>query len=165
MAKGHRYLGPRWVVLPDDPAVDQKASDPIKYQESLYKEGLVILEGHKPTRFQIQPLTVRQKRYAVAKEFDTDMILRCGLLAVENFIVELEDGVITGPKQPDRKDRGGEMGCCASSEWSDDFPLHLRDRSNLSGMILTVTEPDPLSLRPSDEPSGASPSSEKESTE
>lgn len=164
MAIGHRYLGPRWVVLPTDPAVDEKASDAVRYQTSLYKEGLVIKESHKPTRFQISPLTVRQKRYAVAKEFDTDLIIRCGLVAVENFVVELEDGTITTARQPDRKDRGGEMGVCASSEWADEFQLHLRDRSTLAGMILAVTEPDPLSCKPSDAQSGGSESSEKEST-
>lgn len=164
MAKGHRYLGPRWVVLPDDPAVDEKASDAVKYRESLFADGLVLREGVKPTRWQVQPLTIRQKRWCLGSDDRVDAIVRCGLLAVDGYVIEAEDGTITSPRPPDRKDRGGDVGVASSKEWLDEFPLHTSDAIALAGMILAITEPDPLSCRPSGGPSGAGKSGEKEST-
>lgn len=159
---GHRDLGPRWVYLPSDPAVK---IDLEKYRESLYKEGAEVIEGETATRFQIQPLTVRQKRTATAHEFDADIVLRCGLLKAENFIVEDEAGNAKPFIQPDRKERHGDMGCCASQEWIDECPIHVSDKNALAGMIFMITEADPLSLRRSAPESGDTSKPKKESTE
>ena len=162
MAKGHRFLGPRWVYLPDDPAVK---IDIEKYKASLYKEGAELVEGDTPTKFQIQPLTVRQKRSVLAHDFDADLVVRCGLVKVENFVLEDEDGKLRAFEQPDRKERHGDLGCCASQEWIDECPIHVGDKRVLAAMIFEITEPDPLSLKPSEQLSGGGSKLETESTE
>ena len=162
MAKGHRFLGPRWVYLPDDPAVK---IDLELYKTSLYKEGVELVDGDTPTRFQIQPLTVKQKRTVMANDFDADLVVRCGLVRVENFIIEDEHGNLQAFEQPDRKDRHGDMGCSASQNWIDECPIHVGDKRMLAAMIFEISEPDPLSLKPSEQQSGGGNKSKTESTE
>jgi hypothetical protein len=160
MAKGHRALGPQWVYLPDDPDV---TIDLEKYRESNYKEGVEVRPG--ATKFQIKPLTPRQKRTVLAHDFDSEIVVRCGLVKVEGFVLEDDLGELVAFDQPDRKDRHGDMGASASQNWIDECPIHVPDKNALAAMIWHISEPDPLSCKPLEQQSGGGSKSETESTD
>ena len=148
MALGRRICGPRWVVLPYDPALDDIKSDFDGYRESLFDIGKVVVRpGEQPSRFKISPLTEKQKR--VARAHDTgshefaELVFRCGILEVDNYPVQSDDGSTVDPSPPDRLDRGA-LGESATVEWLNSSRIAHSDIEVLAAMIWRLSEARPL---------------------
>lgn len=166
--------GPREVVLAyvhdndqvfADPSVDVEKSDLRKYREALFapeslEECIVFHPGERPTKWTIQPGTRRQKRYASALartsagEFIDAWLLFC-VLRVGERVEVFGDGTERSLSiQPDRKDRGGDLGVSASEDWLDRVKLLDEERMGLSLMAQHITDPAVPLSRASAQPSG-----------
>lgn len=167
MAIGRRAVGQRRVALAltieagviADPAVDLEQSDLKAYRESLWDTiHLKYLPGERPTLFTIRALTKREKDKAEglpAREAAA-WLIRCGVVALENYQIMRPDGTTYEAPQPD--------GNPASEKWMDELDLPQSYLFTLAAMIRAISEAELPLPKASVKPCGDTTPSGTEST-
>lgn len=169
-----RVVGPREVVIAwrsksgaiiADPAVDLESSDLQAYRDAMFSQEarekhIKLLPGEQATLWTIKPASRKQKRFAVEARSNeylfSELWVRFSVLRVGNR-EEVDDAgdVRHLAIQPDRKDRGGELGECASDDWIEQLKLVDDELTGLACMAQHITDPQVPLSKPSGPRSGA----------
>ena len=156
------------VVIVADPAVNVEASDLDEYAASGFNLAhLNFLDGEKPTYFEIQSMTRRQKEASPDESHPRRIAAwrwRCAVTAHENYTIVDASGRETEPQQPDRA-QNGDLGMMASAKWMDAMDPPAEYLHALSSMISTYSEASGPLASKSSTPSGDTGKSDGDSTE
>lgn len=127
MALGRKVYQPIRYITERDSAIDKVQSDWSKYKSSGYDwQHIKLLPGEKATVFTLRQLTQRQR---MAREGIDNLAerltftIRCGVEAVENYLIERPDGSVMELRQPEQ-DLGNSLAPIATVKWAEEanFP-------------------------------------------
>lgn len=127
MALGRKVYQPIRYITERDSAIDKAQSDWAKYKSSGYDwQHIKLLPGEKATVFTLRQLTQRQR---MAREGIDNLAerltftIRCGVEAVENYLIERPDGSVMDLRQPE-PDANNSLAPIATVKWAEEanFP-------------------------------------------
>lgn len=146
MALGRKVIDTLRFVYSRDPAIDQEKSDLENYLKFFEEKYLKYIDGKKPTIFTIKQLKIEQR---IAKdEFSNDLqkhifILRCGLIGIDNFVIENADGTLGLLNGITRKDEGA-LGSLITDDWIKESNISEEYIGAIAGAIMRITEAHPF---------------------